>query len=188
MKCNKCNNEVSADSKFCPFCGATVETAKANSDDERTISMSAAEVEKKEEEKKAEVKATKVEDNPINNDRKTNTKNAHNGSVTFGEAIKLFFENYVNFEGRASKSEYWWAFLFQMIVSVVASFIPVVSGIVSLAILLPNLSISIRRLHDIGKPWYWYLLGLIPFAGFIIMIVLYTKDSDGTNQWGPGPY
>lgn len=108
-------------------------------------------------------------------------------SVTFGEAIKLFFTNYVNFTGRASKSEYWWAFLFQFIVGIVAGFIPVLGSLVSLALIIPNLSVSVRRLHDTGKAWYYWLLGLIPLAGFIIMIVLYCKDSDGDNQWGPGP-
>ena len=109
---------------------------------------------------------------------------ADGGKVGFVEAIKLLFKNYANFTGRATRSEFWWAFLFLCIVNLVASYIPVVGGLISLALFIPNLSLNIRRLHDIGKSWAWILMGLIPFAGFIILIVYYCKESDGDNQWG----
>ncbi len=108
-------------------------------------------------------------------------------SVSFVDAIKLFFKHYADFEGRATKSEYWFAFLFQMVVSLATGWIPVIGWLISVALFIPNLSISIRRLHDIGKSWVYYLMGLIPFAGIIILIVYYCKDSDGPNQWGPVP-
>ena len=108
-------------------------------------------------------------------------------SVSFGEAIKLFFVNYVNFTGRATKSEYWWAFLFNFLVSLCTSWIPVVGQLISLGLLLPGLSVGIRRLHDTGKSWVYILMGLIPLAGFIILIVQYCKDSDGDNMWGQEP-
>lgn len=107
--------------------------------------------------------------------------------VSFGEAIKLFFINYVNFTGRSTKSEYWWAVVFNFLVSMVLGFIPYIGSLLSLALIIPGLSLCIRRLHDIGKSWVWYLMGLIPLAGFIILIVYFCKDSDGDNQWGPAP-
>lgn len=108
-----------------------------------------------------------------------------NGKVGFVQAIELFFRNYVNFTGRASKSEYWFGFLFQFLVTLLTCWISYFSDVVLLALLVPSLSLSIRRLHDIGKAWYWLLLAFIPFGG-IILIVYYCKDSDGNNQWGPG--
>lgn len=113
-----------------------------------------------------------------------NAQGCNNGKVSFIEAIKLFFVNYVNFSGRASKSEYWWGFLFQLIVLGVTTWIPVVGQLVALGVFLPGLSLNIRRLHDIGKAWYYLLMGLIPLAGIIILIVYYCQDSDGDNQWG----
>lgn len=110
----------------------------------------------------------------------------HHGYVGFGQAIVLFFKNYVNFTGRASKSEYWWAFLFQSIAAMVV-YIPIIGWLAWLALLLPNISLSIRRLHDTGRSWVHYLFGLIPFAGVIILITLFLKPSDYDNQWGPGP-
>lgn len=104
--------------------------------------------------------------------------------VTFGEAIGLYFKNYANFTGRTTKGEYWWAFLFVFLVNMVTCWIPVVGGIVMLAFLVPNLSMAVRRLHDTGKSWVYILMGLIPFAGLIILLVQYCKDSDGDNKWG----
>ena len=115
------------------------------------------------------------------------------GSVGFIEAIRLFFVNYVNFTGRARRSEYWWSVLFLFLVGMVASILDylidaqVFGTIVSLGTLLPSLAISVRRLHDIGKSWPWIFLSLIPLAGGMIMIVLFCRESDGDNPWGPGP-
>jgi uncharacterized membrane protein YhaH (DUF805 family) len=59
--------------------------------------------------------------------------------------------------------------------------------IYALAVLLPSLGIAIRRLHDTGKSGWMILLGLIPFVGFIILIVFYVQASDGPNEYGSGP-
>ena len=103
----------------------------------------------------------------------------------------MFFTNYANFEGRATVSEYWFATLFQFLVYFGLGLIPFLGwgllGLVSLGFLIPSLSIAIRRIHDTGKPWTYYLMGLIPFAGFIILIIQFCKESDGDNQWGPAP-
>lgn len=107
--------------------------------------------------------------------------------VSFGEAIKLFFVNYVNFTGRSTASEYWWVFLFNFLVSLCTSWIPVLGQLISLGLLIPGLALGIRRLHDTGKHWYYIFMGLIPLAGFIILIVQYCKASDADNQWGPAP-
>lgn len=129
--------------------------------------------------------------------------NHGNGSpkfVGFGEAIKLFFVNYVNFKGRSTRSEFWFAYLFQFLVRFGVSFIfsflgsiffisssSVMSGvssfsfartlvgIVDLAMFLPALSIGVRRLHDIGRSGWWILLEfsvylLVP--GFTIFALL----------------
>ena len=115
------------------------------------------------------------------------------GQVGFLDAIKLYFTNYVNFTGRASKSEFWWSVLFLFIAGFVAGIIDsildvtVVSTLLSLGTFLPSLAIDIRRLHDIGKKWTWILMSLIPLAGPIILIVYFCRASDGDNQWGPGP-
>ena len=83
-------------------------------------------------------------------------------NVDFVTAVKMFFINYVNFKGRSTRAEYWWAMLFYVIVSS----IPFVSYIAMLACLLPMLAINTRRLHDTGRSGWW----LVGF--FVISLVL----------------
>lgn len=125
----------------------------------------------------------------------SSTAVTHNGKVSFGKAITLYFKNYVNFKGRASKSEYWWVILFNMIINallyIISYNLPILgdalSSLTTAAFLIPSISLSIRRLHDVGKKGTYCFMGLIPIAGPVIMVIAYLKDSDGNNQWGPGP-
>ena len=77
--------------------------------------------------------------------------------MTFSEAVRSGFDHYVKFDGRASRSEFWWWVLFVFLVSIVANIIDAVIGVmlfswlVSLALLLPGLSMAIRRLHDTNR-------------------------------------
>ena len=115
--------------------------------------------------------------------------------MTFTEAVKSGFDHYVKFDGRASRPAYWWWFLFTILVAVAASIIDaaigsfgVISGIAGLALLLPGLSVAIRRLHDTDHSGWWVLIGLIPIIGFIVLLVFYLRQSDpGENRYGPPP-
>jgi uncharacterized membrane protein YhaH (DUF805 family) len=118
----------------------------------------------------------------------------------FAEAVQTCLQKYVGFSGRARRSEYWWFFLFTILVSIVASGLDnllgtmsdttnvgVIGSIASLALLLPSLAVAIRRLHDTSRSGWWILIGLIPIVGWIILIVFYVQDSHGDNQYGPSP-
>ena len=114
--------------------------------------------------------------------------------MSFTEAVKSVFSQYAKAGGRARRSEYWYFVLFNFIVSFVLGIIvyitdlSIISSIYSLAVLLPGICVAIRRLHDIGKSGWWYLLILIPIVGSIILIVWECKDSEpGENQYGPNP-
>lgn len=116
-------------------------------------------------------------------------------NMSFVEAIKSVFTQYVGFSGRARRSEYWYFTLFYAIVDGVltglgqaSSAFSVIAGIFALAVLLPSIAVSIRRLHDIGKSGWWILISLIPVIGAIILIVFACKDSEpGDNAYGPNP-
>ena len=119
--------------------------------------------------------------------------------VSFGDAVKRALTvNYCNFEGRSSRSEFWWFYLFNVIISTVFQFllgmtdnsnlIMILFSLVGLALLLPGLGLAVRRLHDIGKSGWWIFINLIPIAGWIIFIVWMAKESEMTpNQYGPVP-
>jgi uncharacterized membrane protein YhaH (DUF805 family) len=91
--------------------------------------------------------------------------------------------------------EYWMFFLFNFIIAFVLGFIEglaggpgVLGGLYSLAVLLPGLGVSVRRLHDTGRSGWWLFIGLIPLIGAIILLIYMVSDSqEGTNQYGPSP-
>ena len=87
------------------------------------------------------------------------------------------WKNYANFSGRTSVRGYWMAVLFNIIISAIVSFIPIVSYIYPLAILIPSLAIVVRRLRDAGKSWTAIFLNLIPLVGSIILIVKLCQPS-----------
>jgi len=117
--------------------------------------------------------------------------------VPFVDAVKRAVTvNYCNFNGRSSRSEYWWYALAVAILNVVISTVlsgspsvmQAVSGVITLGLLLPGLGLAVRRLHDINKSGWYLLLALIPIVGAIILIVGFCKESEPqTNQYGPVP-
>ena len=112
-------------------------------------------------------------------------------------AIRSVLSQYVGFSGRASRSEYWiwWGFLIVVFVAIGATALLfgstgyVVSSLVGLAFFLPNMAVTVRRLHDVGHSGFWLLIVFIPFIGALILLVFLLLDSQTEpNKWGPPPY
>ena len=99
--------------------------------------------------------------------------------------------------GRARRSEYWYFNLINLIIVLAIDFIftPILgfSSIIiirlyALAVFMPSVAVTVRRLHDIGKSGWFILLALIPLVGAIVLLIFYCTDSEpGENQWGPNP-
>ncbi|MCM3600019.1 DUF805 domain-containing protein [Robertmurraya korlensis] len=104
-------------------------------------------------------------------------------------------KNYIGFQGRARRKEYWMFFLFNFLITILLSLIEtmlglggILSGIYGLAVLLPSIAVSVRRLHDIGRTGWWMLLSFIPVIGLIVLLVFAVLDSQpGENKYGPNP-
>lgn len=106
--------------------------------------------------------------------------------VTFSQAISLGFHNYTRFRGGASMTEFWFWQLFCVIMAIASSILnvlleaiapvfgigTVLSAIIGLVLLLPTITVSVRRLHDAGYTGYLYFISLIPFGGSIVVLVL----------------
>lgn len=111
--------------------------------------------------------------------------------MSFGQAISSFFTNYVNFEGRARRSEVWWAMLFALLVNIILGlgFAMVgdpglVVGLFNLATIVPFISVWVRRLHDINLSGLWYLLFFVPIAGTVAFFIWGLSESSPSNRWG----
>ncbi|MDY0191692.1 MAG: DUF805 domain-containing protein [Desulfuromonas sp.] len=104
-------------------------------------------------------------------------------------------KNYAGFSGRARRTEYWMFFLISFIVSVLLGAVEgvlgspgILSSLYSLAVLIPGLAVSVRRLHDTNRSGWWLLIGLIPIIGAIVLIIFMVQDSNmSANQYGPNP-
>jgi len=108
---------------------------------------------------------------------------------------------FATFSGRSRRKEYWYFTLVYLIIEVVLAVIDmatglfsqstgigVLSGIFALAMILPSLSVSVRRLHDTGRSGWWLLIGLIPLLGAIVLLVFMILDSEpGSNRFGDNP-
>jgi uncharacterized membrane protein YhaH (DUF805 family) len=101
--------------------------------------------------------------------------------MEFGQAIASCFSKYATFSGRASRSEFWWFFLFQVLVSLAVSMVgDTYSGLVSLALLLPALAVGARRLHDIGRTGWWQLL-MLTGIGLLLLIFWWVQPSSSSE-------
>lgn len=113
--------------------------------------------------------------------------------MNFADAVKSGFNNYVTFSGRAARSEFWFWTLFSILANLAAGIVDMVLGIglvglvVSLALLLPGLAVSVRRLHDLDRTGWWMLL-ILTCIGIILLIVWdCMKGTTGPNRFGADP-
>jgi uncharacterized membrane protein YhaH (DUF805 family) len=110
-------------------------------------------------------------------------------------------KKYTVFTGRARRKEYWFFVLFNVLILVLLVMVDgligtlneeagigLFSGLYSLAVLIPGIAVLVRRLHDIDRTGWWALIGLVPFVGGIVLLVLAALDSTpGENRFGPNP-
>ncbi|OZB47844.1 MAG: DUF805 domain-containing protein [Polynucleobacter sp. 39-45-136] len=90
--------------------------------------------------------------------------------MEFGQALSTCFSKYASFTGRASRPEFWWFFLFQVLASLAATMLSeLLNALVVLALLLPGLAVGTRRLHDIGRTGWWQLLTLTGIGYFLLI-------------------
>jgi uncharacterized membrane protein YhaH (DUF805 family) len=115
----------------------------------------------------------------------------------FIEALK----KYAVFGGRSRRKEYWYFVLFVAIISIALSIIDslfgtyhresgagLLSGLFSLAVLIPSIAVSVRRLHDIDRTGWWVLISLVPLVGWIVLLVFHVQDgTPSPNRYGPDP-
>ncbi len=117
--------------------------------------------------------------------------------MNFTQAISSGFQNYVGFEGRASRSAYWYWTLFAILVSIVTSLLDVLifptmdfsplNSLAGLALFLPGLAVGIRRLHDLDRTGWWVLL-VLTLIGIIVLLVWFCmRGTVGPNRYGPDP-
>ena len=114
--------------------------------------------------------------------------------MTFTEAAQICLtKKFATFEGRARRSEYWYFGLFTGVIGAIASLVGAVinfellSSIVSLVFFIPSLSVCVRRLHDVNKSGWWYLIAFTIIGVFYLLYLMVKEGDHGDNQYGPDP-
>jgi len=108
--------------------------------------------------------------------------------------LDVLKNRYAQFEGRAHREEFWMYALINFLVSIAFSIVGWVihlhflGNLYALAVIIPNLALGARRLHDTNRSGWWQLIGLIPIVGWILLLIWFITDSDeGPNNFGPSP-
>lgn len=107
---------------------------------------------------------------------------------------------YADFSGRAQRKEYWLFVLVYVLLYIGLSFVDVVlgtygsstgfgllTGILALALLIPSVAVTVRRLHDTGRSGWWVLMAFIPLANIVLLVLCCFDSSPGANRYGPNP-
>lgn len=183
--CSECGESVMQNDSFCTACGE---------------------------------KLRKIQSKDAEHSTDTESINSRNESikqraVSLNEAVRLAFANYSNFKTRSSRSEYWYFLLFQFIIIATLYFVifvvdalgssnvittnmaDLIGGLASiiyvcfwLAVLIPAVAVSIRRIHDIGNSAWVLLFSFIPIVGpFILLSLLLAGSEEHHNKYGPVP-
>lgn len=104
-------------------------------------------------------------------------------------------KKYAVFSGRAQRTEFWMFCLFNIIIAIGLGIVEgilgspaILSSLYSLAVLIPGIAVTVRRLHDTDRTGWWVLIGLIPMIGALVLLVFAVLDSNpGENRFGPNP-
>ena len=121
----------------------------------------------------------------------------------FSDAVRSVLGKYATFDGRASRSEFWYFVLFMVIANIILNIIDtalfhtvvvseagtvgILSGLFSLAMLIPNLAVAARRLHDVGHTGWWLLIGLTGIGALVLLFWYVSRGEEGANAYGPAP-
>lgn len=109
--------------------------------------------------------------------------------------LSVVRDHYADFNGRAGRAEFWYFVLVNFVISCVLAFIAriihpfgIIEGLYALAVLIPSIAVTVRRLHDSDKSGWLALLWIVPFVGWLIVLVLCIMEgTPGPNQYGNPP-
>lgn len=188
--CMSCGVKAGDGNKYCPNCGAEPDP-KAVICVKCGVSLEEDKVKKAFQDIKSGAKTVAHE---VKDEAKTVAQDVKNEATSevkvvrsIKDAFKVGVKKVVNFKDRANKAEFWWIYLICYVLSFVLTF-TVIGSPLALALNVPVLSAMVRRLHDVGEKGTYALLGLIPIAGPIILLIKLLKPSqEGDNEYGPNP-
>ncbi len=183
IKCKHCGQMVDDTALFCPKCGQPIEKLSGT-----TVPPTPEQPSGQQTSNYGQQVPPYHQQQAPNYGQKQNYSTAPNGmrmrNMDMMEACKLFWTKYATFDGRARRAEYWWSCLMLFVINFLLGW----TFIIPLATIIPSIAISVRRLHDIGKSGWYYLLCLVPIVGQILLIIWFCQEGNiGRNEYGEDP-
>lgn len=131
---------------------------------------------------------TFVNRNPYDSTKATNN-NIESILTDYQQAILTCFKKFADFKGRARRSEFWYFELFCVLMSLAFSFISEDAATIAMIVtFIPNIAVSVRRLHDIGRSGWWMLIALVPIVGILLLLFWAAQEGElTTNTYGESP-
>ena len=108
--------------------------------------------------------------------------------MSFWQAIASGFRNYVTFSGRATRSEYWYWVLLTTLIGAATTNLDTANSVFSLITFLPSIAVGVRRLHDIDRTCWWWLLAFTVIGIFVLIFWFCERGTRGPNRYGPDLY
>jgi uncharacterized membrane protein YhaH (DUF805 family) len=104
--------------------------------------------------------------------------------MTFTDSVQTCFSKYADFNGCASRSEFWWWALFSWVVSFVLTWTsPILCMVFALGTLIPYIAVGTRRLHDTDRSGWWQLIAIVPFIGWIVLLVFFAQEGTPNSRY-----
>lgn len=204
-KCMECGNIVSINAIFCPQCGTLLKNGKPQQQRNNLYIKNAS--------YQQYASSQNVNYGGLNGpdfygqaefSSRPHLTQYESSKLTFGEAVSECFRKYATFSGRARRSEYWFFYLFNLLINIsincflgifladgdelAIGIIAIISILYSLSVFLPGLAVYVRRMHDIGKSGANIFWVLLPIVGWIMLFVWLLQDSEEyENEYGPSP-
>ena len=178
MFCSKCGEILRDGTRKCPVCGAVLNQRTSAVNDLRPQPRAPRKTYDR-----THYECERDDCTQVNFSCRHGRSGKSGSSVGFLEACRLFFVRYGDYKGRSTRSEFWWASLMLLLVSMLLADFSLAGAWVLLT-LIPSVTLSIRRLHDVGIPGLLVLVTLIPFVGGILFLVMASRPSGPANQWG----
>ena len=108
--------------------------------------------------------------------------------MSFADSVKGCMQKSFTKQGRASRSEYWFFVLFNLLLGIGSIFAHPLIGMITLVTLPASLCVMVRRLHDLDRSGWWWLIAFIPLIGGLILLVWFISEgTEGTNDYGEVP-
>lgn len=181
-RCPQCNRLYSDIIEKCPQCGIPLSGGTNSTNSSKTAYQ------------KPQNVCQQSQSTYQHNQESYSSSYSVSGQMGFGEAISTCFKKYVDTKGRARRSEYWYFYLFYIIVVTATSFIDSMMGInllysiAAIVLLCPSWCVMVRRFHDVGKEWTFLFWLCIPFYGWYKVFAALVKESEpGSNMYGSCP-